>query len=102
MEVVAGRGARRCRCRARERRQQLLEAARIPRRFERCSLSNYRPDPTQSTHLQAFNYAFKLVDEYPAVGRGLLFAGPVGVGKLHPSNYPCRTESCATRDHQGH
>jgi DNA replication protein DnaC len=85
MEVVAGRGARRCRCRAQERRQQLLEAARIPRRFERCLLSNYHPDPTQGTQLQAFNYAFKLVDEYPAVGRGLLFAGPVGTGKTHLS-----------------
>jgi len=83
MEVVSRRGARRCRCRTQERRRQLLEAARIPRRFERCSLSNYRPDPTQGTQLQAFNYAFRLVDEYPAVERGLLFTGPVGVGKTH-------------------
>jgi DNA replication protein DnaC len=83
MEVGAGHGARRCRCRMQERRQQLLEAARIPRRFERCSLSNYRPDPGRSTQLQAFNYAFKLVDEYPAIERGLLFTGPVGVGKTH-------------------
>jgi DNA replication protein DnaC len=49
MEVVAGCGARRCRCRAEERRQGLLEAARIPRRFERCTLTNYRPDPGQPT-----------------------------------------------------
>jgi DNA replication protein DnaC len=85
MEVVAGCGARRCRCRAEERRQRLLEAARIPRRFERCTLANYRPDPGQPTQLQAFNCAFKLVDEYPAVERGLLFTGPVGTGKTHLS-----------------
>jgi hypothetical protein len=43
MEVVAGRGA--WRCRAQERRQRLLEAAHIPRRYARCTLVNYRPDP---------------------------------------------------------
>lgn len=102
MEVVAGKGARRCRCRKPGRRERLLEAARIPSRYARCTLANYHPAPGQGTQLQAFNYAFKLVDEYPAVERGLLFTGPVGTGKFHPSNYPCRTESCATRDHHGY
>ncbi len=85
MEVVAGRGARRCHCREQERRQWLLEAARIPRRYERCTLANYHPAPGHGTQLKAFNYAFKLVDEYPAVERGLLFTGPVGTGKTHLS-----------------
>ena len=83
MEVVAGRGARRCRCRAQERRRQLIEAARIPPRYARCTLANYHPTPGEGTQLRAFNYAFKLVDEYPAVERGLLFTGPVGTGKTH-------------------
>lgn len=83
MEVVAGRGARRCRCRAQERRRRLLEAARLPPRYARCTLANYHPTPGEGTQLRAFNYAFKLVDEYPAVGRGLLFTGPVGTGKTH-------------------
>jgi DNA replication protein DnaC len=85
MEVVAGRGARRCRCREQDRQARLLEAARIPSRYARCSLANYHPAPGQGTQLQAFNYAFKLVDEYPAVERGLLFMGPVGTGKTHLS-----------------
>jgi DNA replication protein DnaC len=85
LEVVAGRGARRCGCRAQEQQERLLEAARIPRRYARCTLSNYHPSPGQGTQLQAFNYAFKLVDEYPAVERGLLFMGPVGTGKTHLS-----------------
>jgi DNA replication protein DnaC len=83
LEVVAGKGARRCRCRAQERQARLLEAARIPSRYARCTLSNYRPAPGQGTQFQAFNYAFKLADEYPAVERGLLFTGPVGTGKTH-------------------
>jgi DNA replication protein DnaC len=85
MEVVAGKGARRCRCRVEERRGRLLQAARIPCRYARCTLANYRPDPGQPTQLLVFNYAFRLVDEYPAVERGLLFTGPVGTGKTHLS-----------------
>lgn len=85
MEVVAGKGARRCRCRAEERRAKLFEAARIPLRYERCLLANYQVATGNGTQLQAFNYAFKLVDEYPAVDRGLLLMGPVGTGKTHLS-----------------
>ncbi len=83
MEVIAGKGARRCRCRTQDRQANLLEQARIPPRYERCSLSNYQPAPGNSAQLQAFNYAFKLIDEYPAIDRGLLFMGTVGVGKTH-------------------
>lgn len=85
LEVVAGKGARRCRCRAEGRRAKLFEAAHIPPRYERCSLANYQVAPGNGTQLQAFNYAFKLVDEYPAVDRGLLLTGPVGTGKTHLS-----------------
>ncbi len=85
MEVVAGKGARRCRCRAEERRAKLLAAARIPRRYEHCSLANYHPTPGEGTQLRAFKYAFKLVDEYPVIDRGLLLTGPVGTGKTHLS-----------------
>ena len=72
MEVVPGKGARRCRCCTEERRARLFAAANLPRRYERCSFANYRPAPGNGTQLQVFNYAFKLVDEYPAVDRGLL------------------------------
>lgn len=85
MEVVAGKGARRCRCRTQGQQAKRFEAARIPPRYERCSLANYQPTAGNGTQLQAFNYAFKLVDEYPAVDRGLLLMGPVGTGKTHLS-----------------
>ncbi len=85
MEVVPGKGARRCRCRMPDQRARLLEAARIPRRYDQCSLQTYYPTPGNGTQLRAFNYAFRLVREYPAVDRGLLLMGTVGVGKTHLS-----------------
>ena len=85
MEVVAGKGAKRCRCRTVHNQQKLLEAARIPRRYNECSMQNYYPAKGNGTQLRAFNYAFRLVREYPAVDRGLVFMGTVGVGKTHLS-----------------
>ena len=90
-EVVPGRGARRCECRTQDTRSKLLEQARIPRRYrepapprrESCTLQNYYPAPNNGSQLKAFNYSFRLVREYPAVERGLLLMGPVGVGKTH-------------------
>lgn len=83
MEVVAGKGARRCLCRSRDAQAKLLEGARIPRRFAECSLSNYRPASNNGSQLHAFNLAYRLVREYPAIDLGLLLTGPCGVGKTH-------------------
>lgn len=85
MEVVPGKGARRCRCRMQDARATLLEAARIPCRYEECSLANYQPAANNGSQLRAFNYAYRLVREYPSVDRGLLLMGPCGVGKTHLS-----------------
>ncbi|MBA3241573.1 MAG: ATP-binding protein [Acidobacteria bacterium] len=83
MEVVPGKGARRCGCRLVQWQSRLLEQCKLPRRYENCTLANYRPAPDNVTQLQAFNFVFKLVSEFPSVNRGLLFMGPVGVGKTH-------------------
>jgi DNA replication protein DnaC len=85
LEVVPGKGARRCDCRAEESRRRLLEAARIPRRYGPCTLQSYRPAQGNASQLRAFNWAFRLVREYPAVDLGLLLTGPCGVGKTHLS-----------------
>ena len=85
MEIMPGKGARRCRCRTQEARAKLLEAARIPRRYEECTLGNYQPANNNGSQLQAFNYAYRLVREYPSVNRGFLFMGTCGVGKTHLS-----------------
>ncbi|HEX8355606.1 MAG TPA: ATP-binding protein [Pyrinomonadaceae bacterium] len=91
LEVVPNKGARRCECRTQDTRSKLLEQARIPRRYrepapprrEACTLQNFYPAPNNGSQLKAFNYAFRLVREYPSVERGLLLMGPVGVGKTH-------------------
>lgn len=85
MEVVEGRGARRCRCRTKNSQAKMIEAARIPRRYDQCSLQNFYPVKGNGTQLRAFQYAWRLAREYPAVDRGLVFMGPVGVGKTHLS-----------------
>ncbi len=77
MEVVSGKGARRCRCRTEQQQTGLLKAARIPCRYSACSLINYYPDKNNGAQLRAFNYAYRLVDHYPAIERGLLFMGTV-------------------------
>jgi DNA replication protein DnaC len=83
MEVVAGKGARRCGCRTRECEEKLFEEARIPARYRGCSLTNYFPEKGNGSQLRAFNYAYRLTHDYPAVDRGLLLSGGVGVGKTH-------------------
>jgi DNA replication protein DnaC len=85
MEVVTGKGARRCICRMHDAQTKLLEAARIPRRYSECSLSNYHPAINNGSQLRAFNYAYRLVHEYPAIDRGILLMGSCGVGKTHLS-----------------
>jgi DNA replication protein DnaC len=83
MEVVLGKGARRCACRLSDLRRKLFEQSRIPKRHEQCSFSNYHPATDNTSQLLAYRQAYRLAREFPAVERGLLFAGPVGVGKTH-------------------
>ncbi len=81
VEVVPGKGARPCPCRAASSRDNLLRAARIPDRYSGCFLGNYDCDTRDQKN--AFMYAAELINKYPAVDRGLLLTGPVGVGKTH-------------------
>ncbi len=81
LEVVPGKGARRCECRKQNSHTNLLEKTRIPKRYAECHFHSYKVlNPSQE---RAFKYASKLTMEYPAVERGLLFMGTVGVGKTH-------------------
>ncbi len=96
MEVVPGEGARRCRCQSPDHRQRLFQAARIPLRYEHCTLANYDTgDSVINSELVTTSEAGlskwkakmasqTLLEEYLTIdGRGLLLSGPVGVGKTH-------------------
>jgi DNA replication protein DnaC len=82
VEIVPEKGARPCRCRVAQSQERLLRAAHIPHRYANCSMDNYKVEPRTSQDI-AFRFACRLVLDYPAVDRGLLFMGPVGVGKTH-------------------
>lgn len=83
MEIVAGKGARRCRCREKDSQSKLIDAARIPRRYSHCTLQNYQK--TSKSQWRAVQEASKILDSYLAckVDQGLIMMGPVGVGKTH-------------------
>jgi DNA replication protein DnaC len=83
MEVVSGIGARRCRCQTPDYRQRLFEAARIPPRYQHCTLANYDAGESDSKW-SAKKEAQIVLDDFLVIdGRGLLFIGAVGVGKTH-------------------
>lgn len=87
MEIVPGKGARRCECRTQNAQTRMSDSARIPRRYDHCTILNYKPVNGNNSHSQswALGFARQLMFDYPAVERGLLFMGPVGVGKTHLS-----------------
>jgi DNA replication protein DnaC len=82
-EFVPDKGVRPCRCRNEEQRLRLVRAANLPRLYDGCTLSNYKPMVGNSSQLRAFNHAYRLVEGYPGDGRGLLLMGSCGVGKTH-------------------
>ncbi|MEA2204980.1 MAG: replication protein DnaC [Blastocatellia bacterium] len=87
MHVVPGKGARRCDCQSEDRVRLALTAARIPRRYEHCSIHNFENPSAEISKYHALGISDKLIREYlhegSHDGRGLLFVGSVGVGKTH-------------------
>jgi DNA replication protein DnaC len=76
-----------CECRLAQRAHRLLGRARIPKRYEHCTLDSFE------THFQGANGSLakalltgrKFAEGYPLEtdGRGLLLTGTIGVGKTH-------------------
>lgn len=77
--------ARRCECAEGEKRQRLLEHARIPKRYRHCTLESFDAiwNPADPTLERARRAVREFVDLWPAVDRGLLLMGKVGTGKTH-------------------
>jgi DNA replication protein DnaC len=73
----------RCDCHLQARARSLLAAARIPKRYEHCELSNFEFDGPHRNLAPARLAACKFVEEYPVDNAGLLLIGDTGVGKTH-------------------
>jgi len=73
----------RCECRLKSRAESLLAAARIPKRYEHCELSNFEFDGPHRNLAPARMAACKFVEDYPLDSTGLLLIGSIGVGKTH-------------------
>jgi DNA replication protein DnaC len=81
LEIVPGKGARICTCRKLRSQDGKLDRVRLPRRYDGFHFGNYTPQ--NASQEAARSLALTLNHEYPAVNRGLLFMGSVGVGKTH-------------------
>jgi DNA replication protein DnaC len=73
----------RCDCQLRARKQTLLAAANIPRRYEHCELASFEFEGAYRSLAPARMAACKFVEEYPIDQAGLLLIGSIGVGKTH-------------------
>jgi DNA replication protein DnaC len=76
-----------CVCRIERRARQILRDARIPRRYELCSLDTYETMHSSATESvkKALSISRKFAEGYPVEtnGKGLLFVGSRGLGKTH-------------------
>jgi|SRR5579859_1803575 len=80
----AGRVTR-CDCVLKKRAGLLMQQAAIPARYEHCELKEFvtKSSGGNSTLDAALLAAESFVKEYPIETTGLLFIGPIGVGKTH-------------------
>ncbi|MEO7540003.1 MAG: ATP-binding protein [Pyrinomonadaceae bacterium] len=81
MEIVKGKGARICACRKLHSQHGQFDSVRLPKRYDGFHFGNYKPQNQSQT--VALRSAMTFAMEYPAVDRGLLLMGSVGVGKTH-------------------
>jgi DNA replication protein DnaC len=61
----------------------MIAAARIPKRYEQCELSDFKFEGAQLRLAHARMTACRFVEEYPSHRTGLLFVGDSGLGKTH-------------------
>src|SRR5260370_16293081 len=76
-------GVTRCDCQLRARGGAMIAAARIPKRYEHCELSNFEFEGPLAHLAHAHLAACKFVQEYPVEKACLLLIGNAGSGKTH-------------------
>lgn len=83
--------ATRCECILQKQGKRLLDAARIPRRYMHCELSNFEHEGPFRSLFSAYGASIRFIDEFrpesttrsESTGSGLLLVGPIGCGKTH-------------------
>ena len=90
LEIVQENGrqvARPCKCRIERRSARMLERARIPKRYQHCTLDSYESGfrGADKSLKSARMMVQRFVEGYPVEtdGKGLLLTGDIGVGKTH-------------------
>jgi len=79
---VGERGAERCHCWLDSVTTRLMDEARIPPRYSRCTIDNFVLYPNEKLH-NALTQARKFAAAFPATPKGLCLIGPPGIGKTH-------------------
>ena len=82
VERNGARVVERCTCWTERVTTQLIQDARIPPRYARCTLENFVVYPNAKLEA-ALAKARKFADAFPAVTKGLCLVGPPGIGKTH-------------------
>ena len=82
IDCDGARRVERCVCWQEKVTAQLLDAARIPPRYARCTLENFLLYPNEKLSA-AVGQARKFGETFPAVQKGLCLIGPPGIGKTH-------------------
>jgi DNA replication protein DnaC len=72
----------RCECWREKTAERAAVDARIPPRYQRCTLDNFITYPNEPL-LRALAFARRFGDEFPVVQKGLMLIGPPGIGKTH-------------------
>jgi DNA replication protein DnaC len=76
------REAVRCECWRAAVTARLLAEARIPRRYQHCTLESFVTYPNEKLQ-NALARSRRFADAFPVVDKGLFLIGPPGVGKSH-------------------
>ena len=72
----------RCECVRSKTLERRLRDARIPPRYQRCSLDTFLTYPNEEL-LRAVESAKRFAQAFPVVQKGLMLIGPPGIGKTH-------------------
>lgn len=72
----------RCECVRAKTFERRLRDARIPPRYQRCTLDSFLTYPNEEL-LRAIESAKRFAQAFPVVQKGLMLIGPPGIGKTH-------------------